>query len=77
MSPCYKGQRSSSKKTQRDLKQQELNHTLGNFLKGLEQEEKELGKYNLSREWDEYEIGQNTTIMKTTNKKIRECINKH
>jgi len=46
-------------------------------LKGLEEKEKELGKYNLSKEWDEYEIGQNTTTMKTTNKKVRECINKH
>jgi hypothetical protein len=76
MFPCYKGQRSSNEKTQRDFKQQELNHTLGKKLKGLEEKKKELGKYNLSKEWDEYEIGQNTTAMKTTNKKVRECINK-
>jgi hypothetical protein len=48
-------------------------------LKGLEEEEEEEEphKYNLRREQDEYEIGQSTTPMKTTNKKIKECINKH
>jgi hypothetical protein len=40
-------------------------------LKGLEEEEEESGKYNPSRERIECEIGQNTTIMKTSKKKIK------
>jgi hypothetical protein len=36
---------------------------------GLKEEEKELGIYNPSKEWDEYEIGQNTTTMKTITRK--------
>jgi hypothetical protein len=46
-------------------------------LKGLEEEEEEPHKYIPSRERDEYEIGQSTTMMKTTHKKIRECTSKH
>ncbi len=41
-------------------------------MKGLEEEEEEPKKYNPSRDRDEYEIGQSTTTMKTTNKKVRE-----
>jgi hypothetical protein len=37
-------------------------------LKGLAEKDRELGKYNPSRERVEYEIGQRTTTMKTTNK---------
>jgi hypothetical protein len=37
-------------------------------LKGLAEEDKESGKYNLSRERVEYEIGQRTTTMKTIDK---------
>ncbi len=40
------------------------------------EEEGELKKYNPSMEWVEYEIGQNTTSMKTTNKKVKQCSNK-
>ncbi len=58
------------------MKQQEQNHALGKNLKGLEEEEGEPKKYNPSREHDKYEIGQNTIAMKTTNKKVKECINK-
>jgi hypothetical protein len=46
-------------------------------LKGLEEEEEEPGKFNPSRKWDKYEIGKNTTTMKTANKKIKKCTNKH
>jgi hypothetical protein len=74
---CYKGHKSSSEGIQRDLNQQENNQTLGKFLKGLEEEEEEVGKYNPNMEQDEYKIGQNTTVMKTTNKKVKECSNKH
>jgi hypothetical protein len=74
---CYKGHNNSSKGTKRDLNLQEKNQTLGKFLKGLEEEEEEVGKYNPSMEQDTYKIGQKTTIMKTTNKKVRECSNKH
>ncbi len=56
MSPCYKGHISNSEGTQRDLKQQKHNQTLVK-LKGLEKEEEESGKYNPSRELNEYEIG--------------------
>ncbi len=35
MFPCYKGQISSNEKTQRDFKQQELNHTLGKKIEGF------------------------------------------
>jgi hypothetical protein len=45
-------------------------------LKGLEEEEEEPWKHNPSMEGDKYEIKQNTTTMKTTNKKIKECISK-
>jgi hypothetical protein len=45
-------------------------------LKGLEEEEEEPQKYIPSRERDEYEIGQSTTTMKTTHKKIKKCISK-
>jgi hypothetical protein len=45
-------------------------------LKGLEEEEEEPGKYNPSKERDEHEIGQNIAIMKTTNKKVKQCSNK-
>jgi hypothetical protein len=75
MLPCYKGHKSSSEGIERDLKQQEHNHTRKK-LKGLEEEEEKPWKHNLSKEQDEYEIRQNTTTMKTTNKKIRECIKK-
>jgi hypothetical protein len=40
-------------------------------LKGLEEEEKESGKYNPSKERNEYEIGQNIIALKITNKKVR------
>jgi hypothetical protein len=73
MLPCYKGHKSSSEGIQRDLKHQKHNHIPRNFLKGLEEE---LWKYNPIREWDKYEIGQSTTTMKTTNKKIKKCANK-
>jgi hypothetical protein len=55
--------------------QQEKSQTLGKFLKVLEEEE--AWKYNPNMEQNEYKIGQNTTIMKTTNKKVKECNNKH
>ncbi len=45
-------------------------------MKGLEEEKEEPGKYNPSKERDEYEIGQSTRVMKTTNKKVRQCSNK-
>jgi len=76
MLPCYKGRRNSSERTERDLNQQKQNQTLRKNLKGLEEEKEESGKYNSSKEWDEYEIGQSTTTMKTTNKKVRQCNNK-
>jgi hypothetical protein len=44
-------------------------------LKGLKEEEEEPRKYNPSKERDEYEIGQNIMIVKTTNKKVRQCSN--
>jgi len=50
--------------------------TQGNFLKGLKEEEEEPQKYIPNKERDEYEIGQNTTMMKTTHKKIKECTSK-
>jgi hypothetical protein len=71
MLPCYKGHRSSSEKTQRDLNQQEHNQTLGKILTSFEEEEEESGKYNPSKAWDEYEIGQNITSMKIINKKVK------
>jgi hypothetical protein len=46
-------------------------------LKGLVKIDKESGKYNPSREQVKYEIGQKTTTMKTTNKKIKHSSNKH
>jgi len=70
MLPCYKGHKSSSEKTQRDLNQQEQNQTLGKILTSFEEEE-EPGKYNPNKEWDEYEIGQNTTLMKIINTKVK------
>jgi hypothetical protein len=76
MSPFYKGHMSSNEGTERDMNQQKHNHTQGNFLKGLEEEEEEPWKYNPSREWDKCESRKNTTIMKTTNEKMKECINK-
>ncbi len=76
MSPCYKGHMNSNEGIERDMNQQKHNHTQGNFLKGLEEEEEEPWKYNPSREWDKYESRKNTKITKTTNKKMRECINK-
>jgi hypothetical protein len=42
----------------------------------LKEKKEESGKYNPSREQVEYEIGQNTTTMKNSNKKIRHCSNK-
>ncbi len=45
-------------------------------MKGLKEEEEEPQKYIPNKERDEYEIGQNTTMMKTTHKKIKECTNK-
>jgi hypothetical protein len=39
-------------------------------LKGLAKEEGESWKYNPSKEWVECEIGQNTTTMKTTKRKL-------
>jgi hypothetical protein len=50
MSPCYKGHRSNSEGTQRDLKQQKNNQTPRKNLKGLKKKEEELEKYNPSRE---------------------------
>jgi hypothetical protein len=43
MLPCYKRHKSSSERTQKDLNQQKHNQTLGYILKGLEEEEEELG----------------------------------
>ncbi len=57
--------------------QQEKNQTPGKILKVLEEEEEETRKYNPNMEQNKYKIGQNTTIMKTTNKKVKECSNKH
>jgi hypothetical protein len=45
-------------------------------LKGLKEEEEEPQKYIPNKERNEYEIGQNTTMMKTTHKKIKECTSK-
>jgi len=59
------------------LNQQKNNQTPRKFLKGLQNEEEEAGKYNPGREQNEYKIGQNTTTMKTTNKKVKECSSKH
>jgi hypothetical protein len=80
MLPCYKGHKNSSERTQRDLKQQKHNNTPWIFWrvwrKGLEEEEEEPGKYNPSKEWNKYEIWQNTIVMEITNKKSKKCINK-
>jgi hypothetical protein len=75
MLPCYKGHRSSSEGVQRDLNQQEQNQTLGSNFKGLEEHEKESGKYNPSMEQIEYEIRQRIKPIKTTNKKVKQCTN--
>jgi hypothetical protein len=42
----------------------------------LEEEEKEVGKYNPSKEQDKYKIEQSAIAMKTTNKKVKQCNNK-
>ncbi len=53
------------------MNQQEQNQTLGKILTSFEEEEEGPGKYNPSKEWDEYEIGQNITSMKIINKKVK------
>ncbi len=35
-----------------------------------------MGKYNPSKEQDKYKIGQSAIVMKTTNKKVKQCNNK-
>jgi hypothetical protein len=45
-------------------------------FEGLVKADGESRKYNPSREQVEYEIGQRTT-MKTINKKVKHCSNKH
>jgi hypothetical protein len=46
-------------------------------FEGFGGKNKESRKYNPSNEQVKYEIGQKTTIMKTTNKIVKQCNNKH
>jgi hypothetical protein len=39
--------------------------------------DEESRKFNPSKEWVEYEIGQKTIAMKTIKNKIKQCSNKH
>ncbi len=59
LSPLWRGRRNLVQKT------------WDKILTSFEEEEEEPGKYNLSKEWDEYEIGQNITSMKIINKKVK------
>jgi hypothetical protein len=65
----------SSEGFQTDLNQQEQIKHQVNF-EGFGGKE-ELWKHNPSKERIKYEIGQRTTKMKTTNKKIKQCSNKY
>ncbi len=60
-----------------NLNKQKQNQTPRYNLKGLVKANGDSGKYNPSKDHVKYEIGQRTTTMKTTNKKIKHCSNKH
>jgi len=65
------------KKFLMNLNKQKQNQTPRYNLKGLVKADGELKKYYPSKEKVKYEIGHKTTTVKTTNKKVKHCSNKH